>query len=276
MEIKLIVALAILALVLSPQRGSAAENNAVAEFKDLEAKIQAKLQAGSKTEKELAPELKEFDDLIARHKSEKTDEVAEILLMEAKLYLQVFDNTDKGTELLKQLQRDFPETEVGKNAYRMLDAIRQQTEAVRIQKSLVAGVMFPGFEEKDVAGKPLSLTNYLGKVVLIDFWATWCGPCVNELPKVLQAYEKHHAKGFEIIGISLDEDLRKLAEFTKEKNMAWPQFCDANGWQNKLAMKYGIHSIPATYLLDGEGKIIGKNLRGDDLEKAVAKALAKH
>jgi peroxiredoxin len=189
--------------------------------------------------------------------------------------LQIFDNTDKGTELIKQLQRDFPETAVGQNAYKMLDAIKQQTEAKRIQNSLVTGAKFPSFDEKDVAGKPLSLTNYLGKVVLIDFWATWCGPCVNELPKVLKAYEKYHAKGFEIVGISLDDNAQKLTAFTKEKNMAWQQFFDGQGWQNKLAVKYGVHSIPATYLLDGEGKIIGKDLRGDDLEQAVAKALVK-
>jgi len=276
MKNKLLIALAVMALSLSTQRGYAAEKTAAAEFKDLEAKIQAKLQEGKKTEQDLAPELKEFDDLIARHKGAKTDEVAEILLLEAKLYLQVFDNTDKGIELIKQLQRDFPETTVGQNAYKMLDAIKQQAEAKRIQSSLVPGKDFPSFDEKDVAGKPLSLTHYKGKVVLIDFWATWCGPCVNELPNVLKTYEKYHAKGFEIIGISLDDNAQKLAGFTKEKNMAWQQFFDGQGWLNKLAVKYGVHSIPATYLLDGEGKIIGKDLGGDELEKAVAKALIKN
>jgi thiol-disulfide isomerase/thioredoxin len=121
----------------------------------------------------------------------------------------------------------------------------------------------------------LSLANYKGRVVLIDFWATWCGPCVAELPSLLKTYEKHHGNGFEIIGISLDEDQTKLEDFMKQKKMTWQQFFDGQGWQNKLGQKYGVNSIPATYLLDGEGKIIGKDLRGDELEAAVARALAK-
>lgn len=270
-----LVVLAVLSLSLFTPFGFAAEQSAVEEFKNLESKIQAKLKEGKKTEQDLAPELKEFDALIARHIGEKTDEVAEILLMEAKLYLQVFDNTDKGIELIKQLQRDFPQTTIGQNAYKMLDAIKLQAEAKRIQSSLVVGKDFPGFDEKDVEGKPLALTNYLGKVVLIDFWATWCGPCMDELPSVLKTYDKYHAKGFEIIGINLDDNAQKFTAFIKAKNMAWQQFSDGQGWQNKLAVKYGIHSIPATYLLDEKGKIIGKDLRGEDLENAVAKALIK-
>ena len=112
-------------------------------------------------------------------------------------------------------------------------------------------------------------------LAIVDFWATWCGPCVAELPNVLKAYEKHHAEGFEIIGISLDKDKAKLESFTKEKNMPWQQFFDGLFWNNKLSTKYGVNSIPATYLLDGEGKIIGKNLRGEALEAAVAKALGR-
>jgi peroxiredoxin len=155
--------------------------------------------------------------------------------------------------------------------------MKQQEEAKKVRDALAEGSKFPDFSEKDLAGKPLSIANYKGKVVLIDFWATWCPPCRAELPNVVKTYEKHHADGFEIIGISLDraQDREKLVSFLKDKNMAWPQFFDGNYWQNKLAVKYGVNSIPATYLLDGQGIIIGKDLRGEDLEQAVAKTLAR-
>jgi peroxiredoxin len=201
--------------------------------------------------------------------------VAQILFMKATLYLQVFDNTEKGVELVNQLKRDFPATKPGQNAETMLASIEKQAEGKKIQRALAVGTKFPDFTEKDVAGKPLSLANYKGKVVLIDFWATWCGPCVAELPNVLETYKKHHPGGFEIVGISLDEDQTKLETFTRQKSMTWQQFFDGQGWKNKLAQKYGVNSIPATYLLDGDGKIIAKDLRGEALEKAVAQALAK-
>ena len=264
-----------LILAGTPRATAAEKSDAAAELKDLVAKIQTKLQDGKKTDKDLADELKEFDGLLAKHKDEKTDEVAQILLMEAMLYLQVFDNTEKGVELVKQLKRDFPDTNPGQNADQMLESIQKQAQAQKIQRSLVEGAKFPDFNEKDVAGKPLSVSSYQGKVLLIDFWATWCGPCVAELPNVLNTYEKHHSQGFEIIGISLDKEESKLTTFTQQKKMPWQQFFDGKLWANKLAVKYGINSIPATYLLDGDGKIIAKNLRGDALEDAVAKALAK-
>src|SRR6266496_1271680 len=266
---------AALLLAATPCGNAAEKSDASAELKDLVTKIQTKLKDGKNTDKDLADELKEFDALLAKHNDEKTDEVAQILLMEAILYLQVFENTEKGVELVKQLKRDFPQTSPAQNADQMLESIQKQEQAKKVQRTLVEGAKFPDFTEKDVTGKPLSVSNYQGKVVLIDFWATWCGPCVAELPNVLKAYEKHHSKGFEIIGISLDQDEAKLTKFTKQKNMGWQQFFDGKGWGNKLASKYGINSIPATFLLDGEGKIIARNLRGDALEEAVAKALAK-
>ena len=142
-------------------------------------------------------------------------------------------------------------------------------------KALAIGSPFPDFNETDIDGKPVSIANHKGKIVLVDFWAVWCGPCVRELPNVLKAYEKYHAKGFEIVGISLDSDKGKLTDFIKAKNMTWQQFFDGQGWKNKLAQKYNVNSIPATYLVDKEGKLIAKNLRGEALEQAVAKALGE-
>ena len=249
--------------------------DAKAQLRDLVAKVQAQLQAGKKSEADLAPYLKEFDTLLAEHKGEKTDDVAQILLMKAMLYVQFMDNADKGAELIKQLKQDYPETAPGKQADQILASIEKQAAAKKIQAALAVGKAFPDFNEKDLAGKPLSVANYKGKVVLVDFWATWCGPCVGELPNVLKTYEKYHPKGFEIIGISLDDSKDALDKFIKDKGVSWVQFFDGKGWGNKLAAQYGVNSIPATYLLDGEGKILAKNLRGEALETEVAKQLSK-
>jgi peroxiredoxin len=142
-------------------------------------------------------------------------------------------------------------------------------------KELPIGSPFPDFSEKDLDGKPISVGNYKGKIVLVDFWATWCGPCVGELPNVLKTYEKYHAKGFEIVGVSLDSDRDKLTSFIKAKNMTWQQFFDGGGWKNKVSTQYTVHSIPATYLIDKDGKLLAKNLRGPALEEAVGKALGQ-
>jgi peroxiredoxin len=269
MKTQLLTALAIVSLLLSTPNGVPAEKGAAAdELKALISKIQTKLRQGKETEADLADELKEFDALLAKHKDEKTDDVAQILFMKASLYEQVLKDTAKGDALMAQLKRDFPDSEPVK-------MLRQREEAKKLKAALAEGSKFPDFTVKDTADKPLSIANYKGKVLLLDFWATWCGPCVRELPNVIKTYDAYHKQGFEIIGISLDKDREKLASFTKEKNMAWPQYFDGLGWQNKLAVKYGVNSIPATYLLDGQGTIIGKDLRGEDLEQAVAKALAK-
>jgi peroxiredoxin len=266
---KLLAALLIFALSLSLQTAVAAEKSvASTELEALITKIQTKLSANKNTEADLAPELKEFDALLAEHKGEKTDDVAQILLMKATLYHEVLKDEKKGDALMEELQRDFPDSKQAK-------MMKQEAETKKLRASLVEGAKFPDFDVKDTAGKPLSVANYKGKVVLLDFWATWCPPCRAELPNVIKTYEAYHKQGFEIIGISLDKDEQKLASFTKEKNMVWPQYFDGLYWQNKLAVKYGIQSIPATFLLDGQGTIIGHDLRGEALDQAVAKAVAK-
>ena len=269
MRTKLLAALLIFALAFSLQPAVAADKSATAaELEALVAKIRTKLSAGQNTESDLAPELKEFDALLAKHKDEKTDDVAQILLMKALVYQQVLNDQAKGGALMEQLQKDYPDSKQAK-------MMKQQEATKKLRASLADGAKFPDFDVKDTAGKPLSIANYKGKVVLLDFWATWCGPCVRELPNVIKAYEAYHKKGFEIIGISLDQDEKKLASFTKEKNMAWRQYFDGLAWGNKLAVKYGINSIPATFLLDGQGTIIGHDLRGEALEEALAKTLDK-
>lgn len=123
-----------------------------------------------------------------------------------------------------------------------------------------------------VDGSKIDLKDLSGKVVLIDFWATWCGPCIGEVPTLKKAYDTHHARGFEIIGISLDDKKEELLEFTKKHEMPWPQYFDGKHWNNEISFRFGINSIPTTWLIDKKGILRYTNVRGD-LERSVERLL---
>lgn len=123
-----------------------------------------------------------------------------------------------------------------------------------------------------VDGKKFDLADLRGKVVLIDFWATWCPPCVEEVPQLVETYEKFKGQGFEIVGISLDTDKSALEKFTAENKMTWPQFFDGKGWDNELAQRFKIQSVPTMWLLGRDGKLVDPAPR-NRLDQAVASAL---
>ena len=137
----------------------------------------------------------------------------------------------------------------------------------------------PAIEAVAFDGKPITLEQYKGKVVLIDFWATWCGPCIAELPNVKAVYAKYKDKGFDVLAISLDSDERQTKEqftkFLEQNDMPWRQIRDGKGWQAEIAALYGVSSIPKTYLLDKEGNVVEIGVRGEALEPAVAKLLGE-
>jgi outer membrane lipoprotein-sorting protein/peroxiredoxin len=150
-------------------------------------------------------------------------------------------------------------------------------EETPYDKRLKVGAAPLPFSGTDLQGKPVRLDAYRGKVVLIDFWATWCGPCVAEVPTVVGVYNKYRGQGFDIIGVSLDEagDKAKLTSFAESHKMPWRQIYDGKGWQSALAQAYGVQAIPFTLLVGRDGKIAAVSPRGEDLEPAVKAALAK-
>ena len=125
-----------------------------------------------------------------------------------------------------------------------------------------------------VDGQEVDLAKLEGKVVLIDFWATWCGPCRAELPNVKAAYERLHPKGFEIVGISFDKSKKDLQTFTAKEKMSWPQYFDGLYWDNKVGKKYGVEGIPTMWLVDKKGNLREMDAR-EKLTERVEKLLAE-
>jgi thiol-disulfide isomerase/thioredoxin len=262
---------------VAPAPAADADSSTKTALRTLIGQVQAKIKAGKKTEADLAEELKTFDQLIASENGAKTDEAAQIVFMKAMLYIQILNEPDKGKALIGKIKTDYPETKYGQDADKILAQLDEQADADKKQEALFGtGKTFSDFSEKDLSGNPISVANYKGKVVLVDFWATWCGPCRGELPNVIATYKKYHDQGFEIIGVSLDSDRDKLDAFLKQQDgMTWPEFFDGQGWKNKLAVKYGVESIPFSVLVGPDGKILGRELRGEALGEAVGAALAK-
>ncbi|MBB6107611.1 Peroxiredoxin [Mucilaginibacter lappiensis] len=142
-------------------------------------------------------------------------------------------------------------------------------KAIEAKKVTAIGKMAPDFEQPDTSGKMVKLSDFKGKYVLLDFWASWCGPCREENPNVVKAYALYKDKGFTVLGVSLDQPGGKAAWLNAihHDQLTWTQVSDLKFWNNEVAKLYGIRAIPQNFLLDKEGKIIAVNIKGDELDK---------
>ena len=146
---------------------------------------------------------------------------------------------------------------------------KEMAEKIEIAKKTGVGRMAMDFTQNDTLGNPVSLSSFKGKHVLIDFWASWCGPCRQENPNVVKAFNNYNNKGFTVLGVSLDQPNAKdkWMKAIHDDNLTWTHVSDLKYWKNDVAVQYGIQAIPQNFLIDPQGKIIGKNLRGEALNK---------
>jgi peroxiredoxin len=138
---------------------------------------------------------------------------------------------------------------------------------VTFDQGVAIGKQAPDFTQNDTAGHPVSLSAFRGKYVLLDFWASWCGPCRADNPNVVAAYHKYHGKGFEILSVSLDQQEKAWKKAIRDDRLAWTHVSDLKYWDNALVKLYGVQGVPQNFLIDPQGKIIARGLRGEDLEK---------
>lgn len=165
-----------------------------------------------------------------------------------------------------KLDKNLLKTKSAKNIKKIMDEMAGATK-------VEVGSKAPDFAAKNPEGKTISLKESLGKVTIIDFWASWCGPCRAENPNVVALYKEFHAKGLNIIGVSLDKDVAKWKEAIAKDGLVWSQISNLKFWDEPIAKQYNVESIPATFILDASGTVVAKDLRGAELKAKITELL---
>ena len=247
--------------------GSASQDEYVA-FNDSQKEITDKMYA-------LFPLLHEAkEDAVKAQLEEQIDSLRKIRRASTEEYIRKHPTSPVSVGLIADMAVIGGEFSHLNGLYNTLDLKAQQTvtgkklaKRLEVVKRSSIGEPFKAFTQNDKDGKPVNTAAFKGKVILVDFWASWCGPCRAENPNVLKAYNKYKDKGFDVLGISLDDKADKWKEAIEKDGMPWTQISDLKGYDNEISTWYGIQAIPSTMLLDTNGVIIAKDLRGAALHK---------
>ena len=185
-------------------------------------------------------------------------------------------DAEKIKKIYNGLDSDLKKTKIGVSIKEKLEKLTHPTSAASgLPKWSDLGKVAPDFSAKSPGGVAISLKQSLGKITIIDFWASWCGPCRKENPNVVAIYNEFHSKGLNIIGVSLDNNLEKWKKAIEKDKITWIQVSNLKEWEDPIARLYQVNQIPTTFLLDAEGKFIAKDLQGDALRNKISELLSK-